>query len=81
MPLVILHGSNEQLSSGKGEVVITAAQAASRLGVSSSRIRQMVLSRQLQPLNERFHGADLFPEAQVERLKALREGLLREAGR
>jgi hypothetical protein len=35
----------------------------------------------LQPLNERFHGADLFPEAQVERLKALREGLLREAGR
>lgn len=78
MPLVILYGSSEQISTGKGEVVITAAQAASRLGVSASRIRQMVMSGQLRALSERLHGADLFPERDVERLKAQREGMLRE---
>jgi hypothetical protein len=81
MPLVILYGSNEQISSGKGEVAITAAQAAARLGVSASRIRQMVLAERLQPLTERLHGADLFLERDVEMLKAVREGVLREVAR
>lgn len=81
MPLVILYGSNEQISSGKGEVAITAAQAAARLGVSASRIRQMVLAERIRPLPERFHGADLFLERDVEVLKAVREGVLREVAR
>ena len=73
MPLVILYGSSEQISSGRGEVAITAAQAAARLGVSASRIRQFVLAGRLQPLGERLHGADLFLESTVEELKAARE--------
>lgn len=81
MPLVILYGTNEQISAGKGEVAITAAQAAARLGVSASRIRQMVLAERLQPLGERLHGADLFLERDVEVLKAVREGTLREVAR
>lgn len=73
MPLVILHGSSEQISSGKGEVVVTAAQAAARLGVSASRIRQLVMAGTLVPLPERLHGADLFPELAIERLRSQRE--------
>lgn len=73
MPLVILYGSNDQLSNGKGEVVVTAAQAAARLGVSSSRIRQLVMAGTLVPLAERLHGADLFPERDIEMLRAQRE--------
>lgn len=73
MPLVILHGSSEQISAGKGEVVVTAAQAAARLGVSASRIRQLVMAGTLVPLSERLHGADLFPERDIEQLRAQRE--------
>lgn len=73
MPLVILHGTSDQISSGKGEVVVTAAQAAARLGVSSSRIRQLVMAGTLVPLRERLHGADLFPEREIELLRSQRE--------
>lgn len=80
MPVVILYGPNEQIAAGRGEIAITAAQAAARLGVSASRVRQLVLSGELSPLPERIHGADLFLEREIERLKAVREGALGSRG-
>lgn len=77
MPIVILHGSSEQIASGHGEVVVTAAQAAARLGVSASRIRQLVSAGQIAPIGERFHGADLFREVEVEVVKAERAAAYR----
>lgn len=77
MPIVILHGPNDQISAGKGEVVVTAAQAAARLGVSASRIRQMVASGVLTPVGERLHGADLYREIDVEQVRADREAMFR----
>ncbi len=77
MPIVILHGTSEQIASGKGEVVVTAAQAAARLGVSASRIRQLVGEAQITPIGERFHGADLFREVDVEPVRAQREATYR----
>lgn len=79
MPIVILHGSSEQIASGKGEIVVTAAQAAARLGVSASRIRQLVGEELLTPIGERFHGADLFREVEIEQVRARREAGFRRA--
>lgn len=73
MPLVILYGSHDQIAAGRGEVAITAAQAAARLGISASRVRQLVMVGRLEPLGERLHGSDLFLERTVEQLKAARE--------
>lgn len=66
-------GTPEQIRAGEGESAITIAQAAARLGVSVSSVRNLVRDGALASC-AKFEKTQLFLERDVERLRAEREG-------
>lgn len=69
MPLLLIYGSDEELQSGRGVVVVPAAQAALMLNVSDRRFRQLVARGDISPA-ARIVTADLYLVSDV---KALHE--------
>lgn len=75
MPTLLVQcvvGTAEQIRAGEGECAITATQAAARLGVSVSSVRNFMRDGALTPC-ARFEKTRLFLERDVERLRAERE--------
>ena len=66
--VVMLIGEPEQIRAGRGEVVITVAQACARLGLSESGLRQYINAGELVPV-AKVAKARLFKEADVEELR------------
>lgn len=72
MPFVLLVGSNEEIREGQGAVALTSTQAAARLGVSATRLRQFVEQTLIRPIEEPTYPGLLFLEDDVERLREAR---------
>lgn len=70
--MVILVGTPEEIQAGRGRPVLTAAEAAVRLGVSAGRVRQHVVAGELKHV-ARFERAHLYLETDVEVLRLKRE--------
>lgn len=72
MPILILwRKTEEELASGAGLVALSATAAAAKLGVSTARLRQLVIAGEIAPV-ERFAKANLFLADDVEKLRVSR---------
>ena len=72
MPLAIIAGSDEEIRSGKGQLMLTRTQAAARLGVSERRVNRFVEDGDLTPYEEKIFNSPLYPNDEVEHLRVSR---------
>lgn len=56
MPVLILAGSPEELSRGKGRPLLTRTEAAARLGISERSLANIIAADKLTPYPERPAG-------------------------
>lgn len=72
MPIGFIGGTDEEIRTGKGELLLTTTQAAFRLGTNEGRVREFVSSDVLTPYEERVFNSPLFRAADVEKLRLAR---------
>ena len=72
LTVVILVGEPEAIRAGRGEIAVTATQAAAMLKVSESAFRNFMKQGAIAPV-AMISNASLFKESDVERLRTLRE--------
>lgn len=73
MPFRVIWCENEiDFDKGRGQVALTAAQAAARLGVSERRVRGFFEEAKLTPCPEKFWNSPLYLESDVEQLRQSR---------
>lgn len=70
--VVILVGEPEAIRAGRGEVAVTATQAAALLSVSVSAFRNFMKQGAIAPIAS-IANADLFLESDVQQLRVRRE--------
>jgi hypothetical protein len=72
MPIAIIAGTDEEIRSGKGRLMLTRTQAAARLGVAERRISDLVEEGEITPFEERLFHIPLFVADEVEELRKKR---------
>lgn len=64
----IVVGTPDEIRSGRGETAVTPTEAGARLGVSSTRVSQLVKDGALRPVTY-FQNTALFLEREIEALR------------
>lgn len=73
MPFRVIWGESEgEIEKGNGQIALTSAQAAARLGVSERRVRGLIEEAKLTPCPEKFWNSPLYLESDVEQLRQQR---------
>jgi hypothetical protein len=72
MPIAIICGTDSDLSSGKGQLLLTRTQAAARLGVTERLFKKLVANADLSPYEEKLFNIPLYQESDIEELRKSR---------
>lgn len=72
MPIAIMAGTDDEIRTGKAQIMLTRTQAAARLGVTERRIKQFVDDGILTPYEEKLFHIPLFPSNEVEEVRQSR---------
>lgn len=74
MPLWVVYADTEELlKSGRGELALSATQAAARLGTTERRVRALVMQGELTPVAEKHGVSPLYLERDVMELQEKRK--------
>jgi len=71
MPVAIVFGTDRDIREGRGNTVLTSAQACARVGISSARLSQLVAKGALRQIG-RLGKSALYLEDDVEELRKTR---------
>ena len=72
MPIAFVAGTEEEIKAGKGKLLLTATQAAARVGINERRLRQLVDKDEITPYEEKVCNMPLFLLEDVEALRQSR---------